>query len=158
VFFFFICCKAHQITMDTSVVDLNIKLAAIYYNEGKSHQLRVHNDITLFRLKNQLDQINRQLNHRDTRRMDDVDYRLPSIDSARWSSWMTTMWEPHCNTLNSKNDKLRQWYEHNKNLDVTSPINHQTWINNNFLKTSQRNKNIITSTFNKIISTVIHNK
>jgi hypothetical protein len=68
--------------MDTSATDLNTKLFVVYYNGENPHMFRVHNDITLFELKDMLYQINHQLNHRDTRRVDNVDYRRPSTDSA----------------------------------------------------------------------------
>jgi len=51
--------------MKIYVIDPNIKLAAVYYN------------------KDQLNQINRQLNHKDTRRVDGVEYRCSSTDSVR---------------------------------------------------------------------------
>jgi len=64
--------------------DPNTKLAAIYYNGGTPpHLFRTHNDVTLSGLKDELDQINRQLNHRDTRKMVGVEYRCPMSDSAR---------------------------------------------------------------------------
>jgi len=57
--------------------DPNTKLAAVYYNSGTPpHLFRIHNDVTLFGLKDELDQINRQLNHRDTRRVVSVEYRV----------------------------------------------------------------------------------
>jgi len=69
--------------MEFSGFDLNTKLAAVYYNDGKPpHLFRIRNDVTLSGLKDQLDQINRQLNHRDTRRMVGVEYRCPLSDSA----------------------------------------------------------------------------
>ena len=42
--------------------------------------------------------VNRQINHRDTRRVDNVEYRrrpiqLKECSSPRWSSGMTTTWE-----------------------------------------------------------------
>jgi len=50
--------------------DPSTKLAAVYYNGGTPpHLFRIRNDVTLSRLKDELDQINRQLNHRDTRRV-----------------------------------------------------------------------------------------
>jgi len=59
------------------------KLAAVYYNGGTPpHLFRIHNDVTLSELKDELDQINRQLNHRDTRRVVGVEYRCPLSDSA----------------------------------------------------------------------------
>lgn len=68
--------------MDISAIDLNTKLVVVYYNGGKPHLFRVQNDITLSKLKDQLYQINHQLSHRDTRIVDNVDYRRPSTDSA----------------------------------------------------------------------------
>ncbi|KEH44344.1 hypothetical protein MTR_1g112390 [Medicago truncatula] len=43
---------------------------------------RIRNDVTLTGLKDDLDQINRQLNHRDTRRVVCVEYRCQLSDSA----------------------------------------------------------------------------
>lgn len=77
----FICCKPRQIIIDTSIIDLNTKLVLVYYNKGKSNLLRVRNDVTLFGLKDQLDKINRRLNNKDTRRVDNVEYRRPSTES-----------------------------------------------------------------------------
>jgi len=55
--------------------DPNTKLAAVYYNGGTpTHLFRIRNDVTLFGMKDELDQINRQLNHRDTRRVVGVEY------------------------------------------------------------------------------------
>jgi hypothetical protein len=63
--------------------DPNTKLAAVYYTGGKQpHLFRIRNDVTLSRLKDKLDQINRQLNHRDTRNVVSVEYRCPFSDSA----------------------------------------------------------------------------
>ena len=63
--------------------DPNIKLAAVYYNGGTPpHLFRIRDDVTLSGLKDELDQINRQLNHRDTRRVVGVEYRCPLSDSA----------------------------------------------------------------------------
>jgi len=63
--------------------DPNTKLAAVYYNGEKlPHLFRIHNDVTLSGLKDQLDQINRQLNHRDTRRVVGVEYRCSLSDSV----------------------------------------------------------------------------
>ena len=59
----------------------NTKLAAVYYNGGKPpHLCRIRNDVTLYGLKDELDQINRQLNHKDTRRVVSVEYRCPLSD------------------------------------------------------------------------------
>jgi len=74
--------------------DLNTKLAAIYYNGGTPpHLFRIRNDVTLSELKDELDQINRQLNHRDTRRVVGVNYRCPlsnSTGSLRFSRMKLT--------------------------------------------------------------------
>ncbi|AES97530.2 hypothetical protein MTR_5g055660 [Medicago truncatula] len=46
------------------------------------HFFRIHNDVTLSGLKSQLNQINLELNYRDTRRVDGVEYRRLSTNSA----------------------------------------------------------------------------
>jgi hypothetical protein len=67
-----------------SVIDPNTKLVAIYYNgEKPPHLFKIHTDVTFFGSKDQLDQINRQLNHKDTMRVDCNEYRRPSTNSAR---------------------------------------------------------------------------
>jgi len=64
--------------------DPNTKLAAVYYNGGTPpHLFRICNDVSLSGLKDELDQINHQVNHRDTRRVVGVEYRCPLSDSAR---------------------------------------------------------------------------
>jgi len=69
--------------MELTSFDPNTKLAAVYYNGGKSpHLFRIRNDVTLSGMKDEMDQINRQLNHRDTRRVVGVEYRCPLSDSA----------------------------------------------------------------------------
>jgi len=74
--------------------DPNTKLAAVYYNGGTPpHLFRICNDVTLSGLKDELDQINRQLNHRDTRRVVSVEYRCPlsdSVSSLRFSRMKLT--------------------------------------------------------------------
>jgi hypothetical protein len=63
--------------------DLNTKLAAVYYNGGTPpHLFSIHDDVSLSGLKDELDQINRQLNRRDTRRVVGVEYRCPLSDSV----------------------------------------------------------------------------
>ncbi|RHN72166.1 hypothetical protein MtrunA17_Chr2g0284721 [Medicago truncatula] len=63
--------------------DPNTKLAAVYYNGGTPpHLFRILDDVTLSGLKDELDRINRQLNHKDTRRVVGVEYRCPLSDSA----------------------------------------------------------------------------
>ncbi|KEH37630.1 hypothetical protein MTR_2g043540 [Medicago truncatula] len=55
--------------------DPNTKIAAVYYNGGKPPNLfRICDDVTLSGMKDELDQINRQLNHKDRRRVVDVEY------------------------------------------------------------------------------------
>ena len=80
--------------MEFSGFDPNTKLAAVYYNGGKSpHLFRICNDVTLSGLKDELNQINRQLNHRDTRRVVGVNYRCPlsnSTGSLRFSRMKLT--------------------------------------------------------------------
>jgi len=68
--------------MEFPSFDSNTKLAAVYYSGGTPlHLFRICNDVTLSRLKDELDQINRQLNHRDTMRVVGVEYRCPLFDS-----------------------------------------------------------------------------
>jgi len=70
--------------MEKSIFDSNTKLAVVYYNGGKPpHLFRICIVVTLSELKGQLDQINRQLNYRDTRRVDNVEYWRPSTDSVK---------------------------------------------------------------------------
>lgn len=45
------------------LIDVNTKLVTMYYNEGKPNLFRVHIDVTLSSLKNQLDQINSQMDN-----------------------------------------------------------------------------------------------
>ena len=69
--------------MEFSGFDPNTKLAAIYYSGGTPpHLFRIRNDVTLSTLKDELNQINRQLNHRDTRRVVGVEYRCPFSNPA----------------------------------------------------------------------------
>ena len=69
--------------MDNYPVDPNTKLAAVCFNGRKPNLFGVWVGVTLVDLKYQLDQINRRLNHRDTRRVDNVGYRRPSVNSVR---------------------------------------------------------------------------
>jgi hypothetical protein len=64
--------------------DPKSKLAAVYYNGGTPpHLFRIRNDVTLYELKDELEQMNRQLNRKDTRRVVGVEYRCSSSDSAK---------------------------------------------------------------------------
>jgi len=55
--------------------DPNAKLAVVSYNGGKPpHLFMIRNEVTFSRMKDQLDQINRQLNHRDMMRVVGVEY------------------------------------------------------------------------------------
>lgn len=59
--------------MKNYVFDQNTKPAAVYCNGGKTpHMFSIPTDVTLSRLKGQLNQINLELNYRDTRRVDGV--------------------------------------------------------------------------------------
>jgi hypothetical protein len=70
--------------MENSFFAPNTKLVTVYYNDRKpTHLSMIHTDVTLSRLKGQLDQINCQLNYRDTGWVDGVKYRRPSIDSVK---------------------------------------------------------------------------
>jgi len=63
--------------------DPNTKLAGVYYNGGTPpHLFRIRNDVTFSGLKDELDQINCQLHHKDTRRVVGVEYRCPMCDLA----------------------------------------------------------------------------
>jgi len=55
--------------------DPNTKLAAVYYNGGTPpHLFRIRKYVTLSGMKDELDQISRQLDQRDTRRVVGVEY------------------------------------------------------------------------------------
>jgi hypothetical protein len=67
--------------MKICVIDMNTELTVVYYNEGKPlHLFMIHTNVTLHGLKDHLNQINHQRNHRETRRADDVEYRRPSTN------------------------------------------------------------------------------
>lgn len=55
--------------------------AVVYHNMGKHNLFWIHVDVTLFDLKDQLNQINGRLNHKDTRMVDCVEYHRPLVDS-----------------------------------------------------------------------------
>jgi len=77
--------------MEFPSIDSNTKLAAVYCNGRKPpHLFKTRNDVTLSGLKDELDQINCQLNHRDTRRVVGIEYRCPLSDSAG-SLWFNQM-------------------------------------------------------------------
>jgi len=67
--------------MTAHPIEMNTILAAVYYNIEKPSLFRVCVGVTLCDLKDQVDQINDHLNHDDTRRMDNVEYRRPLINS-----------------------------------------------------------------------------
>jgi hypothetical protein len=50
----------------------------LFTTTGEKHPI----DVTLSGLKGQLNEINLELEYRDTRRVDDVEYRCPSTDSS----------------------------------------------------------------------------
>lgn len=64
--------------MNTYPVDVNTRLAVVYYNGWKPNLFRVYVDVTLFSLKDQLDKIKDCLYHKDTWRVDNVENRRPS--------------------------------------------------------------------------------
>jgi len=66
--------------MNTFSVDINTKPASVYYNSGKINLFRVHVDVTLSGLNDQLDQIKWCLNHIDTKWLEKVKYCCSSID------------------------------------------------------------------------------
>jgi len=80
IFFIFLRCRFK--TMYIYLVDLNTMLAAVCYNVGKPNLSRVQVNVMLVDLKDLLDQINWKLNKRDTRRVNNVGYRRPSIDTS----------------------------------------------------------------------------
>ncbi|KAK2390602.1 hypothetical protein QL285_064125 [Trifolium repens] len=53
----------------------------MYYNRGNINLFRIHVDVTQGDLKQQLTQLNGHVNHRDQRRVTDVEYRRPSVCS-----------------------------------------------------------------------------
>ncbi|KEH34048.1 hypothetical protein MTR_3g058650 [Medicago truncatula] len=72
-------------SMENFVFDPNTKVAAVYYNgEKPPHLFGMPTDVTLSRLKSELNQINLELNYKDTWRVDGVEYRRSS-ESVRFS-------------------------------------------------------------------------
>ena len=70
-------------TMDNYSVYPITMLVEVCFNGGKPNKLyRVQVNVTLKDLKDQLNQINRRLNHRDSKRVEDVEYQCLSIDSV----------------------------------------------------------------------------
>jgi len=60
--------------MENSLFNWNTKLPDVYYNGRKpSHMFMIDTDVTLFGLKGRLNEINLELNYRDTQRMDGVE-------------------------------------------------------------------------------------
>ncbi|KEH29298.1 hypothetical protein MTR_4g033270 [Medicago truncatula] len=58
-------------------------MSANYHRRTSEDSKSISNVVTLFGLKDELDQINCQLNHRDMRRVVGVEYRIPLSESAR---------------------------------------------------------------------------
>ncbi|KEH16939.1 hypothetical protein MTR_0064s0170 [Medicago truncatula] len=88
--------------MENSVFNLNTKLVVVYYNgEKPPHLFRIRTDITHSGLKSQLNEINLELNRRDTQRVDGVEYRRPPTDSSRslWFSLMKLMNDDDVRTM-----------------------------------------------------------
>ena len=76
--------------MNIYPVDLNTMLVAVCFNGEKPNLFMAQVNVILVDLK---DQINRRLNHRDTRRVDGIGHQCPSIDSSGLCSRMMMMWE-----------------------------------------------------------------
>jgi len=88
--------------MENYVFDPNTKLPAVYCNGRKPpHLFRIPTDVTVFGLKSQLNQINIELNYRDTQRVDGVEYWRPLINSAESVrfSWMKLMSDDDVRTM-----------------------------------------------------------
>lgn len=64
--------------MNTYPVDVNTKLAVVYYNGRKPNLFSVYVDVRLSSLKDQLDQIKDCLYHKDTWKVDSVENHRPS--------------------------------------------------------------------------------
>jgi len=77
----FLWCRSETIV--NYRVDMNTMSTEVFFNSGKLNKLfKVQVDVTLKNLKDQLDEIIQWLNHGDTRRVEDVWYERPSIDSV----------------------------------------------------------------------------
>ncbi|AES90969.1 hypothetical protein MTR_4g101770 [Medicago truncatula] len=74
--------------MNIYPVDVSTKLFEEYYNKGKPNLFMVQVDVMFFGFKDQLDQIDGRISHRDTKRMNIVEYRLPLVDTDG-SVWFT---------------------------------------------------------------------
>ena len=68
-------CKPHHRTMNTYPVYVNTKLVLVYYNEEKPNIFKIYVDVILYGLKDHQDQMNGRLIHKDTKRVDNVEYR-----------------------------------------------------------------------------------
>jgi hypothetical protein len=60
----------------------NTHIVAVYYNGGNANIFMIHVDITLSDLKHYPTQLNSCVNHRDQRRVTDVEYCRPSVCSG----------------------------------------------------------------------------
>jgi len=68
IFFNFLWCIVESTNI--YLVDPNTMLATVCFNGGKPNLFKVRVDVALVDLKDQLDQIIRLLNHRDTKRVE----------------------------------------------------------------------------------------
>jgi len=59
-------------------MDHHLFKAQVRFNSGNRHVFKVQVDITLKDLKDQLNEINQELNPGDTRRVEDLQYACPS--------------------------------------------------------------------------------
>jgi len=80
IVFNFLWCRSEAMVIYP--IDLNKMLAEVCFNGGKPNLFRVWVDVTLKDMNDQLDQINQQLNHKDRRRVEDIGYQRPSINSV----------------------------------------------------------------------------
>jgi len=67
IVFNFLWCRSEP--MDIYPVDSNTMLVAVCFNGGKPNLFKVRVDVTLVDLKDQHNQINQRLNHRNTRKV-----------------------------------------------------------------------------------------
>jgi len=97
---FFFIFKPHNRTITTYQVNVSIKLVVVYYNGEKPNLFRLHNDVTLYGLNDQLDQINGELKHIEKGGwtmfsiIDRWSTQVEALGSPIWSSRTKVMWEP----------------------------------------------------------------
>lgn len=60
---------------------MNFNLVAIYYNKGALNLFRINVNVTTYNLKDQLDRLNRLINHHNKRWLVNVEYLRSSTDT-----------------------------------------------------------------------------